>query len=67
MPRISRSIVAPFVLGCSLVVLVSHQASAVGFIVNPTSEVTGVANATCDTGLVSRRGLGLQRRKQLRQ
>jgi long-chain fatty acid transport protein len=36
---------AGLALGCSLAVLVSHPASAVGFIVNPTSENTGIANA----------------------
>ncbi len=45
MPRIRYSTIAKLVLSCSLAVMVSHQASAVGFIVNPTSEVTGVANA----------------------
>ena len=45
MPRICHPTIAKLVLSCSLSVLVSHQASAVGFIVNPTSEVTGVANA----------------------
>ncbi len=45
MPRIHHSTVAKLVLGCSLTVLMNHQASAVGFIVNPTSEVTGIANA----------------------
>lgn len=45
MSRIHHSTIAKLVLGCSIAVLVSHQASAVGFIVNPTSEATGVANA----------------------
>ncbi|MDH3989391.1 MAG: outer membrane protein transport protein, partial [Gammaproteobacteria bacterium] len=45
MPRIHHSTIAKLVLGFSLSVLMNHQASAVGFIVNPTSEVTGVANA----------------------
>jgi long-chain fatty acid transport protein len=36
---------ARIVLSCSLAVLVSQQASAVGFIVSPTSENTGIANA----------------------
>jgi long-chain fatty acid transport protein len=45
MPRIHNSTFAKHVLGCSLAVLVSQQASAVGFIVNPTSENTGIANA----------------------
>ena len=45
MSRIHHSTIAKLVLGCSLAILVSHQASAVGFIVNPTSEATGVANA----------------------
>jgi long-chain fatty acid transport protein len=45
MPRIHHPTIVKLILGCSLALLVSHQASAVGFIVNPTSEVTGVANA----------------------
>ena len=45
MPRIRYSTIAKLVWSCLLAVMVSHQASAVGFIVNPTSEVTGVANA----------------------
>ena len=45
MPGIRSWIIAKLVASCSLAVLVSHQALAVGFIVNPTSEVTGVANA----------------------
>jgi long-chain fatty acid transport protein len=45
MLRIRHSTVAGLILGCSLAVLLSPKASAVGFIVNPTSEVTGVANA----------------------
>jgi long-chain fatty acid transport protein len=32
-------------LGCSLTVLVSQQALAVGFMANPTSHLTGIANA----------------------
>jgi long-chain fatty acid transport protein len=45
MLSIRRSTIAKLVLSCAFAILVSHQASAVGFIVNPTSEVTGVANA----------------------
>ena len=45
MPWNHRSTTAKLALGFSLAVLVSHQASAVGFIVSPTSENTGIANA----------------------
>ena len=45
MLRIRHSTIAKLAVSCSLAVLVSHQASAVGFIVNPTSENTGIANA----------------------
>jgi len=45
MLRNHRSTNAKYVLGGLLSVLVSSQASAVGFIVNPTSEATGIANA----------------------
>jgi len=40
-----RSTLARYVLAGLLAAPVSHQASAVGFIVNPTSEATGIANA----------------------
>ena len=45
MPWNHRSTIAKLALSFSLAVLVSHQASAVGFIVSPTSENTGIANA----------------------
>jgi long-chain fatty acid transport protein len=45
MLRTRHSTIAQLILGCSLAILASPQASAVGFIVNPTSEATGVANA----------------------
>lgn len=36
---------AKFLLGCSLTLLISHQALAVGFVANHTSHLTGIANA----------------------
>ena len=45
MSRFFYPVPGKLLLGCSLTVLVSHQALAVGFLANPTSHLTGIANA----------------------